>query len=235
MTFEEKKRLVHGMHKNASIYVGIFATLDKQYNHYHDANIILNENHTRYRNGTKAFLDLAKKLLCEIETAANSTQTNFTHVPIHEMKMHVHRTLKDYNRITPDFERDIINAAKKFSHFAKTIARHIEHSNRKPLKPKNNGKNKKPNLAKKRKQKTTTPNPNNTIESGAGAVVPKRKINKRRNRKLRTTLPPQIVDHSQPINSTVAGDETMPTTLRPIRHKHNNRMNGGRRTTRSFQ
>lgn len=234
MTFNEKKRLVHGMHKNASIYVGIFATLDKQYNHYHDANIILNENHTRFKSATKVFLNLAKQLLCEIETAANLTETSFNHVPIHEMKIYVQNTLKDFHRTTPDFERDIINAAKRFSHFAKTIEGHIEHSNRKSLK-KNNGKNKKVKPANKRKQKPGTQHPNNTIESGAGtAMGPKRKINnnkRRNNKRLRTTLPPQTVDHSLPLNSTVTGDETMPTTLRPNRLRHNNR----RRTTRSLQ
>lgn len=235
MTDQEKRHLVQGMHKNASIYVGVFATLHKQYGYFKDQHIILNENHTQYSKSIELFLRRhAKLLLCEIETAANLTGANISHMSLHEMKRKVSAVLNDFHRTTPDFDRDIINAAKKFSRFARSIINHIAkytrqaHKNRKN----NNKKNMKKPQLKKRKNSNSKINTNNTIESRT--VMPKIKLNRRRKPRVSTTLPPLIVENTLPINATTNADETMPTTLRPNHIRHKKHRPISKRTTQSF-
>lgn len=136
-------------HNDTQVYIGAFQYLaNKQHKYDHHRNL----GNEKSRE-LKELMNLAKNLLCEIETAINNTRLRMPHVYTHKMmeeKLHFRTNAHDRNKYDEVDDLDIKFAKVRFHEYLHNLDRIMKRPRKKYIPCKHNRKHKQRNLCRKR-------------------------------------------------------------------------------------
>lgn len=218
MTDQEQRNLIRKLRNSAQIYVGIFATLHIQFENYHaDFPAQMNVTEKGYISQIRDLKNMAKRLLCAIETVANSTgHGHYEPMSLTEMQRHVNDVLQyHHSRYDEFFPHDLEYAVNYFIKLVKNTIEHIK--NHAPKPPKKNNRN--------------NNNCNKTLRKSKKNKRKPGQLGNKRRRKTTTTSTTALPIGNEVIEEFGQNDiieKTVTTTLRPVTQRRKKKPNANK-------